>query len=1047
MNGARIPRVFSIAAGAPFLPTLTDAVLAGKLVTEFTWDGDPLTLADATIFVPTRRAARELRSAFVTRLGGRAAILPVIRPLGEFDEDRAAFDLTNPVETKLDRVETELAPPIEPLERLLRLAPLVRAWKSRLPAHIAAMFEEEVTVPASAADSIWLARDLAALIDEIETEGADWKKLGELVSGNLAGWWQVTLEFLSIATQYWPNELAGLDRSNPAAHRDAMIRREAVRLADTPARGPVIAAGSTGSIPATAELLSIISRMPNGAVVLPGLDLALDDRSWAALDSASAPPPICGHPQFGLARLLRRFGLARRDVIEIGAVGATLVARQAILSEALKPAETTDDWSRSRAALDETALDNAFEGVALIEAANEREEAAAIAVALRTAVHQPGTTAALVTPDRELARRVSAELLRFGIRADDSGGTPLARTPPAELMRLVLEAVFRPGNPVSVAALLKHPFLRFGLERAAVRHAAETIELVALRGGTGRPDVAELPSLFEQRLAAHREGQRKPFWLGRVDAATLAGARAVLKRLANALEPLLACRGGEMQIANLARSTTIVLEALCRDEADGFGELYRLDAGEKFAGFLRAMVASTADFMVAGADWPDVAAALVAAETVKPSAAADGRVAIWGALEARLQSVGTLVVAGLNEGSWPRKAEPDRFMSRMMKGGLDLDPPERRIGLAAHDFAMAMGHEHIVLSRAGRAGDAPTTASRWLQRLITYAGPATTAKIKARGDELVAWARTLDSGEAQRPEPRPRPKPRLGARPKRFSVTEIETLRRDPYAIYARHVLKLSPLDPLLRDPGAAERGTLFHLVLSRFTISCPDPNAADAEAALIAAAEGAFSEAGLPADIRAVWWPRFLASAPNILGWERRERAVARQRLAEVRAEPFAINDTGVTLSGYADRIDLLPQGRADIIDYKTGSSPSKAQAHTLLAPQLALEGALLMRGGFKTVGPLMPDQLAYVRLKANGEVKEESILDYRKSMKTAAELSDDAWRRLDELVRFYIDPGQGYLSRAIPFREGEMEGDYDHLARVLEWSAGGDGEEAEAE
>lgn len=1040
MTGPGSPRVFSVPAGAPFLPTLADAVLSGKLVPEFAWDGDPLTLADTTIFVPTRRSARQLRNAFVSQLGGGSAILPVIRPLGEFDEDIAAFDLADPI-------ETELAPPIAPLERLLRLAPLVRAWKSRLPAHIAALFEEEVIVPASVADSIWLARDLAVLIDEVETEGADWRRLGDLVSGSLAGWWQVTVDFLEIVTSIWPEALAELDRSNPAAYRDTLIRREATRLAGTPARGPVIAAGSTGSIQATAELLSMISRLPNGAVVLPGLDLSLDDRSWTVLASVSPVPSVCGHPQFGLAKLLNRIGIARHDVVEMGTADDALVARHAILSEALKPAETTDDWITSRATVDDATVDRALDGVTLIEAANEREEAAAIAVALRAAVADPGATTALVTPDRQLARRVSAELLRFGIHADDSGGTPLARTPPAELARLVLEAVFRPGDPVPVAGLIKHPLVRLGLHRARVRHAAETIDLIALRGGIGRPNVARLPALFEERLLAHRKADRKPFWLARLDAAAIGDARTVARRLAEALAPLAACRDHDLPIAEIARVTVAVLEALAHDEAGGCGDLYGHDAGEKFAGFMRSLVASSTDFIVSGRDWPDVAAALIANEVVKPSAAGDSRVAIWGALEARLQSVGTLVVAGLNEGSWPRKAEPDRFMSRMMKGGLDLEPPERRIGLAAHDFTMAMGHERIVLSRAGRAGDAPTTASRWLQRLTTYAGPAAAGRMRARGNELIAWARELDRGETLKSEARPRPRPPLAARPKRFSVTEIETLRRDPYAIYARHVLKLLPLEPLLRDPGAAERGTLFHLVLSRFTEACPDPSDTAGEAALIAAAESAFDDAGLPPDIRAVWWPRFLASMPNILAWERRERSVARQRLAEVRAEPFAIADTGVALSGYADRIDLLPGGRADVLDYKTGSSPSRAQAHTLLAPQLALEGALLMRGAFKAVGPLMPDQLAYVRLKANGEVREESILEYRKSFKTAPALSDEAWQRLDALVRFYADPAQGYLSRAIPFREGEMEGDYDHLARVLEWSAGGDGEEPEAE
>jgi ATP-dependent helicase/nuclease subunit B len=1039
VSDPRVPRVFSIPAGAPFLPTLADAALSGELVPEFRWDGDPLTLADMTIFVPTRRAARELRSTFAERLGGRAAILPVVRPLGEFDEDAAVFDLA-------DADEIALAPPIAPIERLLRLAPLVRAWKSSLPPYIAQKFEEEVIVPASAADSIWLARDLATLIDEIETEGADWKKLAELVDGSLAGWWQVTMSFLAIITEIWPKVLAELDRSNPAAHRDALIRREAERLKRTAARGPVIAAGSTGSIPATAALLSTISRLPNGAVVLPGLDLGLDDRSWKILADPAPHPSVFGHPQFGLAKLTRRVGIARSDVAEIGAMNAAFDRRRSILTEALKPAETTDEWVSSRAVLSDSALTEALAGVTLIEAANEREEAAAIAVALRGAIVEPGATAALVTTDRELARRVSAELLRFNIRADDSGGTPLARTPPGELLQLLLEAVFRPGNPVPIAGLLKHPFLRLGFERSKVRHAAGTIELVALRGGTGRPDVTELAALFERRLDA-LERERKPFWFQRIDQSALADARAVLGRLSQALAPLLAYRDGRaIGIVDVARATAATLEALARDQAGGFEGLYDRDAGEKFADFLRSVIASTAEFEVDAGDWPDIVAALIAPEIVKPAPGADGRVAIWGALEARLQTVDTLVVSGLNEGVWPRKAEPDRFMSRLMKGGLELEPPERRIGLAAHDFMMAMGHQRLVLSRAVRSGGAPASASRWLQRLTTFVGPDHTAAMCGRGEQLIAWAKSLDAGETK-PVRRPRPVPPVKARPRKFSVTEIETLRRDPYAIYAKHVLALAPLDPLLRDPSAAERGTLFHLVLSRFIEMCPDPRVPDAEALLHAAADSAFAEAGLPPDIRAVWWPRFRASVPHILAWERHERIAAEERFAEVQAMPIAVGDTGVTLRGYADRIDLLAARRADILDYKTGSSPSKAQAHTLVAPQLALEAALLTRGAFKAIGRRQPANLAYVRLKANGEVIEESILEHNKKARSPVELSELAWSKLEDLLHYYADRSNGYLSRALPFREGEVEGDYDHLARVLEWSAGSEDDLGEIE
>ena len=461
----------------------------------------------------------------------------------------------------------------------------------------------------------------------------------------------------------------------------------------------------------------------------------------------------------------------------------------------------------------------------LVEAANEHDEAMAIATALRGAIVEPEATAALVTADRDLARRVSAELLRFGIRADDSGGTPLARTPPGEFLALLLQAVFRPGDPVPISALLKHPFLQLGAGRAKVRHAAETIELVALRGGTGRPDIAELLALFDSRHAAFGTAGRKPFWLARIGASELAEARLVLGRLGAALASLVACRGSHaMPIAEIARITIAALEALARDEAGGTGRLYEREAGEKFAGFFRALIASTADFSVSGDEWPDIAASLLAAEIVKPAAGGDGRVAIWGTLEARLQTVGTLVVGGLNEGSWPQRAQSDRFMSRMMKGAMELEPPERRIGLAAHDFMMAMGHARIVLTRSARAGDAPAAASRWLQRLLTFAGPQQAARLRGRGDEIIAWARGLDAGPPQKFAARPNPAPPLEHRPTRFSVTEIETLRRDPYAVYARRILALAPLDPLLRDPGASERGTLFHDIMRRFTETCPDP-------------------------------------------------------------------------------------------------------------------------------------------------------------------------------------------------------------------------------
>lgn len=1037
MNAAALPRVLSIPPGAAFLPTLADALLSGALVPDFRDDGDPLKLAGATIYVPTRRAARELRSVFVERSKGGSAILPTVKPLGEFDEEEAAFEEGAGM--------LDLAPPMSPMDRLLYLAPLVRAWKRRLPAHVAARFEEEMVVPASAADAIWLARDLTALMDEIETEGSSWVRLAELAPGNLSGWWQVTLDFLSIVTGHWPEFLAARGQSNPAAHRSALIRLEAERLRSNPPAGPVIAAGSTGSIPATAELLAAIAGLPRGAVVLPGLDKAMDDASWSVLTGAAPKPAVLGHPQYGLARLLGKIGVSRADVEEIGAPDAAASLRARLVSEALRPAETTDAWATNRAGFGAGEVDAALAGVTLVEAPRERDEAAAIAVALKQAVEQTGGKAALVTGDRELARRVSAELLRFGVHADDSGGTPLATTPPAALLGLLLTATFRPGDPVPVLALLKHPLLGLGFERSRVGRAAETIELVALRGGTGRPDVAALDVLFEERLAVISRQKRQPFWFRRIGEPQIDAARQMLARFVAAVRPLAGLRDqSSVGLADAVKATVLAFEALGRDAKGSLAALYAGDAGDKLAEFLRGLVGVTASFDFTSSEWPDVMAALVGPETVKPSQGAERRIAIWGALEARLMNVDTLVVGGLNEGSWPRRAEADRFMSRIMKSGLDLDPPERRIGQAAHDFVMAMGSARVILTRSARAGEAPAVASRWLQRLTTFAGKEPFDAVSARGARLQSWAAALDAGPRTDFARRPEPRPRLDVRPTHFSVTEIETLRRDPYAIYARHVLKLSALDPLLRDPGAAERGTLFHEILHRFSTSGVDPGDPSAPGVLLAKGRECFAEAELPADVEAVWWPRFRILAKEVIAWET-TRAVER-RIAEARADKTEVGVSGVTLSGYADRVDTLAGGLADILDFKTGSSPSKGQAHTLLSPQLALEGALLRRGAFREAGVLEPAGLAFIRLKANGEVVPESILEHGSSRRSAADLSEDAWARLERLLLYYGNPKTGYLSRAVPFREGEVDGEYDHLARVLEWSAGGDGPDGEA-
>ncbi|PRD44338.1 double-strand break repair protein AddB [Phyllobacterium phragmitis] len=1032
----RSPRLFSIAPGAPFLPTLVRALLDGTLIPNFPGKtDDPLALSSATIYVPTRRAARTLRSLLVEMNPAKSAILPTIRPLGDVDEDAAIFDAD-------PRGFLDLAPAIGGAERLLLLARLVCPWRESLPAHVRALFgNEDVAVPATTADAIWLARDLADLMDQVETEGASWTELAAITPDELADWWRVTLGFLDIVTRLWPEILTERQRSNPSAHRNRLIALEAERLRCHPPAGPVIAAGSTGSIPATAELISVIAGLPNGAVVLPGLDRDLDAAAWNILNEVEANPSTFGHPQFGLRKLIAHVGGLRGDVVHLG-MPAEKRMRERIVSEALRPAETTDAWGSLT--LDPAQRTSAMRDLALIEAANEREEALAVAVALRHAIEQPDRTAALVTADRDLARRVSAELARFDIEADDSGGRALRDTEPATLFRLALETVFNPGDPVALLALAKHPLVSVGKERAQIRSAAETLELVAFRGGTGRASVADLPAFFDRRVEESAALHYRPAWHETVSAPMIAEARALCVALSEAVAPLgrLAGTDGQVDMATIIRASVEALENLARDEKGAVASLYQGEAGEKLASFLRNLVAAESGLDFDIREWPAIADALISGETVKPRPGGHPRLFIWGALEARLQTVDTIVIGGLNEGTWPGKTRNDPFMSRPMKAAIALEPPERRTGLAAHDFQMALGMDRVVLSRAQRSANAPTVPSRWLQRLETVLGQDETNAMRGRGVRYLHWARELDAAPDVPFVKRPEPAPPLSARPKHFSVTEIETLRRDPYAIFAKKILRLRPLEPLIRDPAAAERGTLFHDILGAFTQAGIDPNGQDAQAALFDMARRFFAAAALPAEIEAVWWPRFAALVPEFLRWEQDRAHAVAERHAEIASRALEVDGRGVTLSGRADRIDLMRNHTAEIIDYKTGSTPSRRQAHVLLSPQLALEAALLARGAFRETGEVPASDLLYVRLRGNGAVEPESILTLggkAKSEKTAPEIGEEAWRRLSELLGEYAEPEKGYLSRALPFRETDLTGDYDHLARVLEWSAGG--------
>ncbi|WP_374443693.1 double-strand break repair protein AddB [Stella sp.] len=1018
------PRIFSIPAGVPFVDALAEGMLAEAA-------GDPLRLAEMTVLLPTRRAGRALREAFLRHAGGRPLLLPRMTPLGDVDADElvlAPADEAGP-ETGL---ESPLA--IGGLARQMLLARMVLAWGAARP-------PEEVG-PAGApspGQAAALAGELARLLDQLQTEGIDPARLAEL-GGDFAHHWERTLSFLGILTDAWPALLAERDLADPARRRDQLLRRQAEQWRRTPPAAPVYAAGSTGSIPATAQLLAVVARLPNGAVVLPGLDNRGDPLLWPAI---AADPT---HPQHGMARLLDALGVAPHTVPDWPwPAGAGTAPRARLFGEALRPAVATEVWTRPEwrqaAGLGPAGIDRALEGIARIDCPGPHEEAGAVALLLREVLETPGRTAALVTTDRALARRVAAELARWGVAVDDSAGTPLDQTPPGTFLRLLAAALAEAAAPVPLLALLKHPLAAGGMADGRFRRRVRRLETAVLRGPRPAPGLAGIAATLAAAGAALPPGDRR------------AGPLAVLGAFAGALErqmrPLAeALAAPAVDLATLVRAHVAAAEALAASDREaGAARLWRGEAGEAAARFVADLLAAAADFPpIAGAAYPGLFEALAGGVAVRPAYGSHPRLHIWGPLEARLQQADRLVLGGLNESTWPGVARSDPWLSRPMRARLGLPAPERRIGLAAHDFVQAAAASEVFLTRAVKVEGTPTVASRWLLRLDTML--AALGRTIPRAAAPRVWQQRLDDRDAgadgvpvarpARPQPPPRPCPPVALRPRSLRVTEIETWLADPYAIYARHLLGLRALDPIDMDPGAAERGTMIHHALDRFVAACPPPLPlpADARDRLLAFGREALAELLERPIVRAFWWPRFARIADWFLAEEAARRAAIAQSWTECGGSWTIPGPAGpFRLSGRADRIDRLHGGAAAIIDYKTGSAPNKAAVERGRAPQLPLEAAMVAAGAFAGVPQQPVAELAYWRL--SGAAPAGEIVPIAATRERVEALAADARDGLAALVARFDDPATPYLAQPRPDWVPRFS-DYTHLARVGEWADG---------
>lgn len=942
-----------------------------------------MSLADFTLFLPNRRSLRTFREVFIAERKGAPGLLPRMYALGDLDEEEFSFP---PLAFSQ---EQELPPAVSSLQRLF-------------------LIQNELAKTADAAEKRYyqgeqghaLAAELARLFDQLTDENIDIAALKTLAPDDYAEHWKKILRYLTLVMKTYPEKLKALGYIDAAVRRKSVIDRLTRAWLITPPQAPMIVAGSTGSIPAVRTLMKTVTQLPQGIILFPGLDESSDDAYWHTIGET--------HPQYIMKTTLAAIEVARSEIRPWPfSQAATQPERVSFIKTALAPASMTSNWH-------ELTINNDAEkvGLALLECEHPAEEAGTIALILREVLEDKQKNAALVTPDRNLARRVAAELKRFGINANDSAGTPLSKVPGGVCLRLLATMVMDDFAPVSLLAFLKHPYTTSGKSRAELIKIARQLDRwirQKIRHSYG------IDSLL-QDLKHHENREERQ---------AISDVLLCLQDNTTKLKQALLSKNisfAEILKAHLQAATGLI-------EQDKNTGLFSQEDGQALRVFLEELQLHSPSLgFITGEDYPALLTSLLMHKAFRPSFSLHPRIHILGPLEARLQNFDTLVLGNFNEGSWPPTASPDPWMSQAMRRALKLPSHELRIGQSAHDFLMITSGPRVVLTRSLKVEGTPTVPSRWLTRIKTLLGDRSLTK---NSQNWLMWQRALDATNTEtRTEP-PTPRPPVTVRPRKLSVTEIGVWMRDPYSIYARHILRLKPLMPIDSPQGSAERGTLLHSVFKQFLDNHKDKVSPQDWSKLELIGKETFGEALKRPSVTAFWWPRFEFMAKAFLDVQAEYSKTWKPVLLEESGSWILKTSQGsFEITAKADRIDQARNSSALlIIDYKSGTMPNTSELLNGCAPQLPLEGVIVEAGGFNTLQNVQVQNLEFWNLgnPKDSTVRTISDRDSRTSI-------ENAKQGMAALVEHFDNQHTPYLSNPDPkFKDSFRE--YDHLARYKEW------------
>ncbi len=902
----------------------------------------PLDIAQMQVILPTKRAVKTVKETFLKQAENTPLLLPKLTAL---------YDL--------DVLEENIKPAMSYIERLILLTRLCQKKPN------VDTMDQALTIALS----------LSSLLDEFYQYETSFDDLEKIVPDlDLAEHWNKTIVFLDIIRKVWPallNERGLIDEQD---RKIKLINAFTNKIKQNPPSHQIIMAGFDGAIPAVSNLINELNKLDNTLILLQGLNNELTDEDLKYIDE--------NHYQYNFKKLLKTLKMFPPEIQNLS---DELVLREELITEALRPAEQVEEWRTLNFS------ENVLNNITRIDCESINEEALAIALILRETLETPKKTAALITNDRMLARRVILEMKRWGIELDDSAGTPLHHTPVGVYLSLIAEIGKERTSQSLWLALLKHP----------------------LSADLMMPN--ELRLLIKQQEKEAREKQ-VPLNLS---------LHTDFKRFLSFFETNEPVEFNQI----LEEHLKIAQELATSQDRTGEERLWQSEAGqEAYNLFIKLKEFGSLFGAVSPADYPNMINIFLSKINVRSRYGMHNRLDILGPIEARLTHPDVCIIAGLNEGSFPILSDTGPWLSRQMRKALKLPALENKIATQSMDFAHCFSSPEVYLTRSVKSEGSQTIPSRFISRLEAVLN-ASQIQWPIKNPD---YARLLDKSEVFEQVTRPAPTPPVETRPTKLSVTNIELLMKNPYAIYAKYILKLLPLKDIDDIQENLLYGSCLHQALELFFKERPFSSDADwlKEKTISLLKENNFPQSALP-----LYEEKISKIADFVIREQVDRKPLTHQILIEQKGEiSFLLKDGSLfTLTGKADRIDDLNNNTFEIIDYKTGTLPTGNEIESGLSPQMTLEAVILREKGFEGLKATKDIKLNYWRLNGKRSGGEIIPIPSKSAKKDVSALIDEAYTGVQEILNKYRDKTTPYT--ASPRPDKIKFNDYALLSREKEW------------